>query len=584
VLEEGYEVKGYTLKQRLGAGAYGEVWLAEKRVELTNEAIPYALKFLSTHTRGVTTEGVKNEVSTWVRAGQHLNIVSVCDGFIEGSFLVIVSEYVDGGSLREWLESNNGKAPSLKAAIEMIQGILGGLTHLHGRKIIHRDLKPENILLKGGIPKITDFGVSRMVETLSQSAALRPTKGAGSPAYMPPEAFNDCKPKPQLDTWSAGVMLYELLSGSRPFNGSTLLAMFGEITNKEPKPLPSDVPQQLQEIVATSLVKDSSGRFQTAEGMRCALAKACAKMGTNWDLATIIETQATIIETHAEQERPAEIQREEEWRKVSELLHWLGFAIIVLGAILAVVKIIKSGRLPPQQGEEPPPAAEAYFKRGKECDEKRDYDCAIDNYTKAIEAYSLYTDAYYNRGLAHAHRFSSKDEYYIEALSDNDRASALSHYHTGLKLYNWIAYRDRKADEDKGADGKTLAERDKQAYPAGENIIKAIEEYTKATEIEKRDATFFEALAYAYLAKHDYDKATETFQKSNGLNNYRRARDDINKGHFNLALMELNQAIGLNPKDEELYNQRAVVYKNLGLTDLAEADRRKYEWLRSHPE
>ncbi|MBD0373300.1 MAG: protein kinase, partial [Pyrinomonadaceae bacterium] len=369
MLDVGERVREYTLKRFLGSGNFGDVWLAEKELELSDEGILFALKFLPDQGgAGINGEGVRNEVKTWIKAGNHPNIVRVYDGFIYGRYLVIVSEYVEGGSMREWLEANQKKAPSMEKAVEMLRGILRGLAHLHARKIIHRDLKPENILLEDGAPKITDFGVARMVETFSQSAARRLTGGAGSPLYMPPEAFGENTPMPQLDTWSAGVMFYEMLSGSWPFEGSNMYAIFAEITGKDPRPLPASVPQQLQAIITTALLKDAAQRFQTAEQMREALDKA-------W--ATVAERQQWLSETISDEDG----QDKEEQKRAAE-------------------ETEQESKLPGEsQATEEPLSAEDFFDRGEECYDKKDYEGAIQNYNKAIKLNPQLADAWLGIGI-----------------------------------------------------------------------------------------------------------------------------------------------------------------------------------------
>ena len=110
---------------------------------------------------------VRREINTWIDASGNKNVVSVLDGFIHEDYFVIVSEYANNGSLRQWLRDNGGKSPNLEKTVEIMSGVLDGLSHLHAQKIVHRDLKPENVLLKGDVPCIVDFGVSRMVETVS---------------------------------------------------------------------------------------------------------------------------------------------------------------------------------------------------------------------------------------------------------------------------------------------------------------------------------------------------------------------------------------------------------------------------------
>lgn len=274
MLNIGDEIKDYTLVKFLGKGGFGEVWLAEKRIELGDKRIPFALKFISGENRGGTDlETVKREVNTWIEASGNKQVVSVSDGFMHGDMFVIVSEYADGGSLRDWLKNNGGKAPSVEKAVELMGGILDGLTHLHNNKIVHRDLKPENILLKGEVPMIADFGVSRVIETLSFGETFG-TNSAGSPHYMSPESFERIVPSPQVDVWSAGVILYEMLCGKFPYQADTVPALIFEIITKDPKPMPTTVPQEIQQVVKKSLSKHAVERFASAKEMRVALLKA----------------------------------------------------------------------------------------------------------------------------------------------------------------------------------------------------------------------------------------------------------------------------------------------------------------------
>jgi serine/threonine protein kinase len=190
-----------------------------KAIEVSDKGIQCALKFLAGEDgKDFNSESVKQEVSTWIGASGHPNIISVTDAFMHDDFFVIVSEYADGGSLNDWLKKHGDKAPSSQEAVKMMKGILSGLVHLHSKKITHRDLKPDNILLRGGFPCITDFGVSRMLE----KTGLHSTKMAGSPFYMSPEAFIGNK-APQTDIWSMGVMFQELLCGYFPFYAENFL-------------------------------------------------------------------------------------------------------------------------------------------------------------------------------------------------------------------------------------------------------------------------------------------------------------------------------------------------------------------------
>lgn len=274
MLKIGDEIKDYTLVKFLGKGGFGEVWLAEKKIEIADKKVPFALKFLSNQNHGgIDIDTVKREVNTWIEASGNKQVVSVLDAFLHNEMFVIVSEYADGGSLRDWLKNNGGKAPTIEKAVELMGGVLDGLTHLHNLKIVHRDLKPENILLKGDVPCIADFGVSRVIETLSFGEAFG-TNAAGSPHYMSPESFERIIPSPQVDVWSAGVILYEMLCGKFPYQADTVPALVFEIITKDPKPMPATVPIEIQNVVKKALSKHAVERFASAKEMRDALLKA----------------------------------------------------------------------------------------------------------------------------------------------------------------------------------------------------------------------------------------------------------------------------------------------------------------------
>ncbi len=301
MLKENLEIKDYTLKNFLGKGGFGEVWLAEKKIEIADKKVPFALKFISGDAREISDFSiVKREINTWIDASGHKNIISVLDGFIYEDSFVIVSEFANNGSLRHWLRARGGKIESLEKCVEIMSGILDGLTHLHSQNIIHRDLKPENVLLKGDVPCIADFGVSRIVENNSLEISAG-TNTAGSPLYMSPESFERIKPVPQIDIWSAGVMLFEMLSGRTPYAADTIPGLIYEIVTKEPRPLPAEIPKSFHLVVKKALSKNVADRFASAREMRDALMRALYTQHlepANEDAETIISDNSKKTEIH----------------------------------------------------------------------------------------------------------------------------------------------------------------------------------------------------------------------------------------------------------------------------------------------
>ncbi len=263
----------YTLISKLGRGAFGVVWLAEKRGLITTR---FALKL--PNEEEVVLAAVEKEASVWLHAGGHPNVLPIIEADIYDEQVVIVSEYAPDGSLSKWLEQHGGKAPSIESAVEMTLGILAGLEHLHKRGIIHRDLKPDNILLQNDTPRLADFGIARILKTTSNS-----TVATGTPAYMPPEAF-DGKRSEQTDIWSVGVIFYQLLSGKRPFPQVEFTSLVGAILTKEPEPLPDSIPGSIRGVVERALQKNPGERYESASDMRIALRDAVQSRQTKTEI------------------------------------------------------------------------------------------------------------------------------------------------------------------------------------------------------------------------------------------------------------------------------------------------------------
>jgi eukaryotic-like serine/threonine-protein kinase len=202
---------------------------------------------------------------------QHPNIVTVYDlGDLEGS-PYLVMEYLEGETLDAVITS--GRALSLLAKINFICDVCQGLAYAHHTGIVHRDIKPGNIMvLKSGGIKIVDFGIAHIGDkTVTRTGQL-----IGSLGYMSPEQVNGKPIDTRTDIFSAGVVLYQLLTYSLPFEGESTAATLLKIIHDPPPPLSkyvTDVPPELEGVILRALAKDREERYRTVEDLGFDLAQ-----------------------------------------------------------------------------------------------------------------------------------------------------------------------------------------------------------------------------------------------------------------------------------------------------------------------
>jgi serine/threonine-protein kinase len=185
----------------------------------------------------------------------HQNVVAVFDQGADGPFLYLAMEYVPGRTLKELLRERGRFSPA--AALDIMTGVLDGLAAAHASGIVHRDVKPENVLLTpDGRVKVADFGLARA------QAAAGPTRAGlliGTVAYLPPEQVTGSGTGPRGDVYSAGVVLFELLTGRPPFSGETPLSVAYQHVNSG-VPAPSSampgIPAAVDQLVLAATSRD----------------------------------------------------------------------------------------------------------------------------------------------------------------------------------------------------------------------------------------------------------------------------------------------------------------------------------------
>ena len=264
----GHQIGGYQVQAPLGAGGMGVVYRALD----TKLNRPVAIKLLSDDLADAAARRRFQREAQTASSLSHPHIVTVYDvGEVDGR-QYLVTEFVDGGTLRDWAHAT---PRTWRQIIELLTGVADGLATAHGAGIVHRDIKPENILVaKNGYAKLADFGLAKLWEatdsgavTRTFSADTRPGMIMGTISYMSPEQAAGQPVDARSDIFSFGVVLYELVAGRRPFEGTTDLERLQALISQPAPPLAEsslDLPADLRNIVEKALEKDPADRYQTA--------------------------------------------------------------------------------------------------------------------------------------------------------------------------------------------------------------------------------------------------------------------------------------------------------------------------------
>jgi serine/threonine protein kinase len=259
----------YVLEDLVGRGATGEVWSATHVPSDTRVAVKLLKPELAEDPELVA-RFVQERALLLGLDSPHL--VKVRDLVVEGNTLAIVMDLVVGTDLRHLLRAER-MTPEL--AINLATQVLEGLEAVHQAGVVHRDLKPENILIdqtSPGEPKalITDFGVAR----LAHGPSLTKVTGLiGTPIYMAPELSERGAPTASADIYSAGIVLYEMLSGRPPFDASHPMAVLRAHLEEEPPPIPG-LPNAVRVVLASMLEKQPADRPPSAHDARTRLEQA----------------------------------------------------------------------------------------------------------------------------------------------------------------------------------------------------------------------------------------------------------------------------------------------------------------------
>lgn len=257
----GKTIDHYRILETLGQGGMGAVYLAED-LNLQRKA---ALKFLTNQSPDEQIlQRFKREAQA-AAALNHPNIITIYEiGEFDGT-VYIAMEYIPGKSLRELIDAS---PLAINRALEIMISIAVGLQTAHEAGIIHRDIKPENILIsENGLVKIADFGLAKQ---LGGTNLTEEGTTLGTIKYMAPEALQGVTSDSRSDIFSAGVMFYEMLTGTLPFSGDYPAATMYAILNSEAEPpssLRPDLPEKFDDVLQKSLAKSPDNRYASVEAL-----------------------------------------------------------------------------------------------------------------------------------------------------------------------------------------------------------------------------------------------------------------------------------------------------------------------------
>ncbi|HVL52320.1 MAG TPA: Stk1 family PASTA domain-containing Ser/Thr kinase [Actinomycetota bacterium] len=334
------EIAGrYVIAGRIGSGGMGEVFRARDSVlgrTVAIKMLPFELAI-----QPGFVERFKAEAQAVARIS-HPNVVQVHDWGQENDTYYMVMEYIRGKNLRQVLSSAKRLHP--RQAAQVTGQVLGALAAAHEKGVVHRDVKPENVVVAtDGRVKVADFGIARAAESAALTGGM-----LGTVAYVAPEQARGDDVDARTDLYSTGCMLYELLTGSLPFEGDAAKVLQDHLNSRVPAPsvLVPEVGEGLDRIVLKATAPKPSDRYRSAADMRKDLGAVLASLPEAPPLSALTEE----FTSEASPDNVETVIRQAPPRRKKGRRKWV-IAAVLVAALVGGVWYIGPTQVPPLAGE-----------------------------------------------------------------------------------------------------------------------------------------------------------------------------------------------------------------------------------------